>query len=86
MKFLTDVKFGIILQKIRRSKKLTQMEVVARMQTYGSKMSNDTYSKIERDVRNIFVEDFVILKLALGVDYKDIFDAYEIQIKQSSLE
>lgn len=83
MKLLQDEKFGRILHGIRKSKNLTQIEVVAKMQTYGSMMSNDTYSKIERGLRNIFVEDFVILKLALGVEYKDIFAGYERGIIES---
>lgn len=71
MTLLYDSNFGEIVQKIRKRKQLTQIEVVAKMQTYGSMMSNDTDSKIERGLHHIFVEDFVILNLVLGTDYKN---------------
>lgn len=76
-KLLQDVNIGETLRSYRIMKGLTQIELVAKIQTYGSKLSSNAYSKIERGQANIFIEDFIMLKLVLEFDYSEFFEKYE---------
>lgn len=76
-KLLQDVNIGERLRSYRKMQGLTQIELVAKIQTYGSNLSSNAYSKIERGQANIFVEDFIMIKLALGFEYSEFFEKYE---------
>lgn len=80
MKLLHDADIGQSLKKYRRLKAYSQIDVAAKMQLYGSNMSSNSYSKIERGERNIFFDDFVILKLVLGFEYTEFFKQFEDEI------
>ena len=69
-----DLCMGANLKKIRKKRKLTQPETVAKMQLLGSAMSRSTYSNIEAGIRNIKVSALIILKAVFNVDYTEIFN------------
>lgn len=80
MKLLHDATIGESLKKYRRLKAYSQIDVAAKMQLYGSNMSSNSYSKIERGERNIFFDDFIVLKLVLGFEYSEFFKQAEDEI------
>ena len=82
MKYLNNVYFGDILRKYRKAKDLTQIEVAAQVQSLGSTLTSDTYAKIEKGQRNIFFEDFVLLKMVLEFEYADFYRPYEDEVRK----
>lgn len=82
-KLILDLSLGTKFRAYRKQRGYTQMDVVRKMNLYGSEISESTYSKIEQGVRNIFVTDLIILKLVLGFTYDDLFSSYEDTILQS---
>jgi len=79
---------GNNIQKARRNKKLTQDEVVAKLQIMGLKMSRSTYTKIETNRINIRVSELVALAYILGIDYNFLFVGLTVEnlsIKGSDL-
>lgn len=82
-KLILNLALGTKFKLYRQQNGYTQMDVVRKMNLYGSDISESTYSKIEQGVRNIYVSDFIILKLVLGFTYDDLFSGYEQTILQS---
>ena len=76
-KFILDMSLCENLKYYRKLKGYTQMDVVREANLYGSTMSESTYSKIEQGNRNIFISDFIILKLVLGFTYDELFQNLE---------
>ena len=72
-KLILDIFIGDKLKYYRKQKHLTQMEVVRAANLLGSMMSESTYAKIEQGARNIFLSDFVILKIVLEFSYDELF-------------
>lgn len=70
---LQDIPIGANLLRLRKARKLTQEQVVARLQLLGSSMSRATYSKIETGTRNIKAGDLAALKEVFGVSYDEFF-------------
>ena len=73
MKLLANELFGKNLQKIRKSRNLTQEQTVAQMCILGSSISRSTYSIIELGRGNIFISDLVCLQKIFDVDYSEFF-------------
>ena len=71
---LQDVNIGQNLRMFRKKNKLTQDAITAKMQLLGSKISVDTYSKIETGVRNIRVSDLIILSIVYDIDISNFFE------------
>ena len=71
---LQDVSIGHNLLKFRKQNQLTQESVAVKMQLLGSKMSVDTYSKIETGVRNIRISDLLLLAIVFNVEISDFFE------------
>lgn len=87
-KIRPDMDIGNNIQKARRNKKLTQDEVVAKLQIMGLKMSRSTYTKIETNRINIRVSELVALAYILGIDYNFLFVGLTVEnlsIKGSDL-
>ena len=82
-KLILNLSLGTKFKSYRIQNGYTQMDVVRKMNLYGSDISESTYSKIEQGVRNIYVSDLIILKLVLGFTYDDLFSGYEQTILQS---
>ena len=70
---LQDIPIGRNIQAIRIEKKLTQEQVVAKLQLMGSNMSRSTLGNIEVGRRNIKASDLRALKTLFDVDYDMFF-------------
>lgn len=70
---LNNANIGLNLQHLRKKHHLSQAEVVREMQLRGSSISENTYSKIERGVRNIKVSDLILIKALYDVDFSEFF-------------
>ena len=70
---LQDIPIGRNIQAIRIEKKLTQEQVVAKLQLMGSNMSRSTLANIEVGRRNIKASDLRALKTLFDVDYEEFF-------------
>lgn len=68
-----DMDIGANIQKLRRSKKLAQDEVVAKLQLMELKISRSTYAKIETNRINIRVSELVALKEIFLAAFNDFF-------------
>jgi len=86
MKLLQGTNIGEQIKKYRKLKGYSQMDVAAHMQLYGSRLSESSYSKLEQGRRNIYIEDFVILKIILGFEYSSIFNEIETAIYKRQSE
>lgn len=70
---LIDIPLGRNIQTIRLNNKMTQSEVVAKMQLLGSSMSRSTLANIESGRRNIKASDLRLLKEIFNVKYEEFF-------------
>jgi len=59
---------------MRIGKKLSQDEVVAKLQLMGLIISRSTYAKIETNRMNIRISELKALKIIFNVDYNDFFE------------
>ena len=73
-KLLQDKNIGKNLQRIRKTRKMSQKDVLIQMALKGRTMIETTYSRIEQGKRNIFVSDLVLLKEIFDVDYNEFFE------------
>ena len=73
MKIRPDKNIGTNIQAARYAKKLTQDEVIAKLQLMGINISRSTYAKIETNRMNIRVSELIALAEILGVDYNFFF-------------
>jgi len=72
-KIRPDMDIGFNIQKLRRINKLTQDEVVAKLQLMELTMSRSTYAKIETNRINIRVSELVALKHIFETEFNDFF-------------
>ena len=61
-KLRPDMNIGGNIQKIRYSRKLTQDQVIAKMNLMGIQISKSTYAKLETNRMNIKVSELVAMK------------------------
>ncbi len=64
---------GKNIRSFRRAAKLTQEQVIAKMQLENCAISRSTYAKIEAGLANIRARDLVILSKILKTDIGDFF-------------
>ncbi|MEZ8346385.1 hypothetical protein BCU85_20765 [Vibrio lentus] len=57
---------GSKIREVRKSKKITQEMMIARLQSNGFDMSRSTYSKVELEIRQ--VRDFELIAFATALD------------------
>ena len=69
---------GNNIQKARRNKKMTQDEVIAKMQLMGVYVSRSTYTKIETNRINIRVSELVALKTIFNIEFNEFFNGLKI--------
>ncbi len=72
-KLLQDVHIGDNLQRLRNSRKLSQTDMVTRLQLAGRSMSRANYAHIEQGVRNVYVSDLILFKEILDFGYEEFF-------------
>lgn len=85
-KLIQDVNLGSNIQKIRKSRNLTQEQICAKMSLAGRPMIQSTYAQIETGVRNIFVSDLIVLTKILNVSFNDVFSGLKPINKYDSEE
>ena len=74
-KIKSNITLGHNLRKLRKEKKITQEQMVARMQLLGINISRSIYSQIECGTYNIKVTELAALKTSLDVDYNTLFQS-----------
>jgi len=72
-KLRPDLDIGRNIQALRRANRLTQEQVVAKMQLMGLNISKSTYAKLETNRMNIRVSELAALRMIFGVEYGDFF-------------
>ncbi len=72
-KLRPDLDIGRNIQALRRASRLTQEQVVAKMQLMGLNISKSTYAKLETNRMNIRVSELAALRIIFGVEYGDFF-------------
>ena len=70
---LQDIPIGRNIQTIRMNKKMTQQDVIAKLQLMGSLMSRSTLANIETGRRNIKSSNLKVLHIIFNVDYAEFF-------------
>ena len=73
-KLIQDNHFGRNLQKLRKARNLSQSDIIREMALRGRGMSRASYAHIEQGVRNIFINDLILLRDILGVSYDAFFE------------
>ena len=73
-KLRPDMNIGGNIQKIRYSRKLTQDQVIAKMNLMGIQISKSTYAKLETNRMNINVSELVAMKEILECEFNDFFE------------
>ena len=68
---------GVNIQKARRKNKLTQDQVIAKLQIMDFNISRSTYAKIETNRINIRVSELVALKIIFNVEFNEFFEGLE---------
>ena len=70
-KLRPDMNIGGNIQKIRYSRKLTQDQVIAKMNLMGIQISKSTYAKLET---NIKVSELMAMKEIFECEFNDFFE------------
>lgn len=63
---------GSNLRRVRRSKGLRQVDIVARCQLIGWQLTRETLAKIEADLRRVNDAEVAMLARALALDVEDL--------------
>ena len=79
-----NVIIGNNIQYIRKSRKLTQIEVSELLTKYGRGISRGQYSHIEQGKQNINASDIALLKVIFDAEYADFF--WGIDIKRADTD
>ena len=78
-KIKQDLCIGSNIRKIRKLNKMTQEQIVARLQLMDIDISRSIYSQIECGNYNIKVSQLIALKEVFSVNYEDFFDGLFIK-------
>ncbi len=70
---LQNVSLHDNLKRLRTDAGLSQKALAVKMNLLGSKITRNTYTKIELGIRNVKVTDLVTLQQVYGVDYAEFF-------------
>ena len=73
-KLRPDMNIGGNIQKIRYSRKLTQDQVIAKMNLMGIQISKSTYAKLETNRMNIKVSELAAMKEIFECEFNDFFE------------
>ena len=73
-KLRPDMNIGGNIQKIRYSRKLTQDQVIAKMNLMGIQISKSTYAKLETNRMNIKVSELEAMKEIFECEFNDFFE------------
>ncbi|EAA0142644.1 MULTISPECIES: helix-turn-helix domain-containing protein [Listeria] len=73
-KIRPDMDIGKNIQRLRNTSKMTQDQVVAKMNIMGLNISKSTYAKLETNRMNIRVSELVALKIIFDANFNDFFE------------
>ncbi|MBF2482142.1 helix-turn-helix transcriptional regulator [Listeria seeligeri] len=73
-KIRPDMDLGKNIQQLRNNSKMTQDQVVAKMNVMGLNISKSTYAKLETNRMNIRVSELVALKIIFNAEFNDFFE------------
>lgn len=80
-KIIQDANLGINLRKYRLEKRISQIDLCARMDVLGRPMLPSTYNQIEHGKRNILLSDLIALKIILDVSFDDLLGGLNYVVK-----
>lgn len=72
-KIRPDMNIGKNIQSIRYQNKMTQEQVIAKLNLMGIPMTKSTYAKLETNRMNIKVSELVALAKIFGTDINAFF-------------
>lgn len=75
-KIRPDLDIGKNIQALRYQNKLTQEQVVAKLNLAGISISKSTYAKLETNRMNIKASELVALAWIFGTDINAFFSGY----------
>ncbi|EOS80064.1 hypothetical protein C817_02173 [Dorea sp. 5-2] len=75
-KIRPDLDIGKNIQALRYQNKLTQDQVIAKLNLAGIPISKSTYAKLETNRMNIKASELVALARIFGTDINAFFDGY----------
>jgi len=81
-KLLQDIHIGSNLQRLRKSRNLSQNDMIIKLQLAGRSMSRANYAHIEQGVRNVYVSDLILFKEILNVNYEEFFEGFSYNLQQ----
>lgn len=73
-KIIQDLNIGRNIQRIRKSRKMSQKDVTIQMNLRGRMISVSGYAHIEQGRQNLYVSDLIMLKEILDVPYEAFFE------------
>ncbi|EFS00558.1 helix-turn-helix transcriptional regulator [Listeria seeligeri] len=73
-KIRPDMDIGKNIQRLRNDSKMTQDQVVAKMNIMGLNISKSTYAKLETNRMNIRVSELFALKIIFNAEFNDFFE------------
>ncbi|MCI8471662.1 MAG: helix-turn-helix transcriptional regulator [Clostridiales bacterium] len=73
-KIKQDLNIGRNIQRIRKSRKMSQKDVTIQMNLRGRMISVSGYAHIEQGRQNLYVSDLIMLKEILDVPYEAFFE------------
>lgn len=73
MNAFVEKKIGENIRTLREKARLTQEQLSARLQVAGCDITRSALAKIEVGQRHLYPDEIIQIKLALGVNYEDIF-------------
>lgn len=65
--------FGKNIRRLRKSKKLTQEQLSAKLQVNGCDITRSALAKIEVGQRHLYPDEIKLIKEILNVSYDDLF-------------
>jgi len=77
LKLKQDISIGANIRNLRKQARMTQEQVVAKLQILGIDMSRDFYAHIETGTYNIRISELAGLRKVFGVEYNDFFTDIE---------
>jgi len=72
-----DEGIGQNLKRLRKSKKLTQIDVVRELEFFGFEISRTTYNKMEHNNYSIRIKELMALKLIFDCEFSEFFENLE---------
>ena len=76
-KIRQDLSIGANIRNLRKQHKLTQEQVIAKLQLRGLNISRSIYSQMELGTYNIRVSELVALKAIFKCTFDDFFEGID---------